>query len=119
MDIILPVTGITIGWRIAVKLGLVAFPAFDFQVHAQQWKAGAPMVDAGSLPFFLAMAGFALFTEFSFVHILFLVARDAGCRCFDLAEQRLLVAGHAFHRFMLTQQLEFRFSVMVELDLFP
>lgn len=119
MDIVLPVTGITIGWRIAVKLGLVAFPAFDLQMHAQQWKTGAPMVDAGSLPSFLVMAGFALFTELSFVHILFLVARDAGCRCFNLAEQRLFVAGHAFHRFMLAQQLEFRFPVMVEFDLFP
>lgn len=118
MYIVILVTVETIGWDIAEKPGLVALLAFDFQMHAKQRKACAPVVDPSTLPAFFVMAGFATFTQFFFVNIILLVARNAGSRRFPL-EQRLPVARNAFHQIMLTQQLEFRFPVMIEHDRFP
>src|SRR5450756_697087 len=47
--------------------------------------------------------------------------RDSNTRsrCFLLGKERCLMASQAFHRFVLAQQLEFGFNVMVKLDRFP
>ena len=78
------------------------------------------MIELGGLPFFLVMAGCALLSQSALMHIIFAVAPNTGSWGFLLLgiEWRLM-ATYAFNLFMLAQQLEFRFGVMIKQDFLP
>lgn len=78
--IVLLVTGVAVGWRIAEQLCLVAFLALHFYMQTKQRESCAPMVEPGVFPFLFVMARFAAFAQLSLVHIIFHVARAAILR---------------------------------------
>ena len=116
--IVLLVTGVAIGRRVAEQLCLMAFLAFHFYMQAQQRKTRTPMVYTGILPILFVMAGFAAFPKLVFVNIVLFVTRDA------IRDQLLLIqitgmAGDTFDLFVLVLQSIFGIAVMVEDDRFP
>ena len=87
------------------QIGLVASIAFGSNVLAQQGEFGVlVMIEFGSFPPGLGVAGLAFHAQAALVNVVLAMARIAIGRCFaSLPVQRLLVARHAFDRFMLAQ----------------
>lgn len=71
------VAGDAVRWRITEQLRLVAFLAFHFHMHAEQWKARPAVIDQRIFPILFIMAGDTALAQLALVHIFFLVARDA------------------------------------------
>ena len=90
--------------------------ALGCNVLAQQRIFGVlVMIELGGFPLLLAVASRTFLAQSALMNIILAVARNTSSGCFLFVE-RPLVASQAFHRFMLAQQLEFGFVVMVELD---
>lgn len=78
--IVLLVTGVAIGWRIAEQLCLVAFLAFHLEMQSKQRETCTPMIELGVFPVFFAVAGLAAFAQAPLVNIVLNVARDTFLR---------------------------------------
>lgn len=77
------------------------------------------MIKSGGFPLHLAVAGFTFAAQPTLVNIIFAVTRNTCSRRFLPGKKRCRMAGNAFHRFVLAQQLEFGCNIMIELDRLP